>query len=218
MALPLKTREIHSHHFDSTKWNGFCFRHDDIVVASGLKSGTVWTEYIIYRLLYQKNDEIPLDWMADVIWVDCRMPPIRVDGPILESISNRRSLLTHLPLDALVFSPMIKYIYIARDGRDVCFSLFNHYNNLSEKFYVMINEPEGTLLLASVMSNSCLTTVSSVLLVHTSRRILQGLSVNLYLNVNMQMRVHFLMIGLVRGGQVLKEKQTVILLGRSSTD
>ena len=32
---------------------------------------------------------------------------------------NRRFLKTHLPVDALVFSPKAKYIYIGRDGRDV---------------------------------------------------------------------------------------------------
>jgi len=36
-------------------------------------------------------------------------------------------LKTHLPVDALVFSPRAKYIYIARDGRDVVWSLYNHH-------------------------------------------------------------------------------------------
>ena len=31
---PIKTREIHSHHFDSTIWNDLKFRDDDIVIAT----------------------------------------------------------------------------------------------------------------------------------------------------------------------------------------
>jgi aryl sulfotransferase len=31
---PRKTRELHSHHFDSTIWNDFRFRDDDIVIAT----------------------------------------------------------------------------------------------------------------------------------------------------------------------------------------
>ena len=32
-AYPQKTRELHNHHFDSTIWNDFKFRDDDIVIA-----------------------------------------------------------------------------------------------------------------------------------------------------------------------------------------
>jgi aryl sulfotransferase len=37
---PVKTRELHNHHFDSTIWNEFQFRDDDIVIATYAKSGT----------------------------------------------------------------------------------------------------------------------------------------------------------------------------------
>jgi aryl sulfotransferase len=38
---PAKTRELHNHHFDSTIWNDFAFRDDDIVIGTYAKSGTV---------------------------------------------------------------------------------------------------------------------------------------------------------------------------------
>ena len=41
--LPTKTRELHNHHFDSTIWNDFQFRNDDIIIASYAKSGTTWS-------------------------------------------------------------------------------------------------------------------------------------------------------------------------------
>ncbi|AGH43315.1 sulfotransferase [Paraglaciecola psychrophila 170] len=38
--LPIKTKEMHSHHFDSTIWNDFKFRNDDIVISTYAKAGT----------------------------------------------------------------------------------------------------------------------------------------------------------------------------------
>ncbi|MDH5233264.1 MAG: sulfotransferase domain-containing protein, partial [Gammaproteobacteria bacterium] len=45
----------------------------------------------------------------------------------------------HLPLDALVYSPKAKYLYIARDGRDVLWSYYHHHSNHTESFYEMLN-------------------------------------------------------------------------------
>ena len=36
-AWPIKSRELHSHHFDSTTWNNFQFRPDDIIIATYAK-------------------------------------------------------------------------------------------------------------------------------------------------------------------------------------
>jgi aryl sulfotransferase len=49
---PVKTREIHNVVFDSTAWNDFKFRTDDIVIATWAKSGTTWTQQIIGQLLF----------------------------------------------------------------------------------------------------------------------------------------------------------------------
>ena len=51
-ALPVKTRELHSNHFDSTIWNDFQFRDDDIVIATYAKSGTTWVQQIVSQLLF----------------------------------------------------------------------------------------------------------------------------------------------------------------------
>ena len=42
IAWPRKTREMHSHHFDSTIWNDLKFRDDDIIIGTYAKSGTTW--------------------------------------------------------------------------------------------------------------------------------------------------------------------------------
>ena len=53
----------------------------------------------------------------------------------LEAPAHRRFVKTHLPVDALVFSPKAKYLYIGRDGRDVLFSMYNHHVNANEQWY-----------------------------------------------------------------------------------
>lgn len=40
-------------------------------------------------------------------------------------------------------SPQASYIYIARDGRDVVWSFYNHLMNMTDDFYSMINETPG---------------------------------------------------------------------------
>ena len=42
-----------------------------------------------------------------------------------------------------MFSPQAKYIYIARDGRDVIWSLYNHHANATEDWYQALNDTPG---------------------------------------------------------------------------
>jgi aryl sulfotransferase len=135
--LPTKTRELHSHHFDSTIWNDFCFRDDDIVISTYAKSGTTWMQQIISQLLFSGEEGLEVAEMSP--WLDLRVPPKEVKLPILEAQTHRRFVKTHLPVDALVFSEKAKYIYIARDGRDVVWSLYNHHLNANEAWYDALN-------------------------------------------------------------------------------
>ena len=76
-------------------------------------------------------------------WLDLRVPPKEVKLPEVEKQEHRRFIKTHLPVDALVFSPKAKYIYIGRDGRDVAWSMFNHHSNANDFWYHALNDTPG---------------------------------------------------------------------------
>ena len=138
---PRKTRELHNHHFDSTIWNDFRFRDDDIIIGTYAKSGTTWTQQIIAQLLFDGAEGLETAEMSP--WVDLRVPPKEIKLPELEAQTHRRFLKTHLPVDALVFSRNAKYLYIARDGRDVVWSMYNHHANANDGWYDALNNTPG---------------------------------------------------------------------------
>ena len=138
---PQKIREIHNHHFDSTIWNDFIFRDDDIVIATYAKSGTTWLQQIVSQLIFKGQEGLPVADMSP--WLDLRVPPKEIKLPEVEKQTHRRFLKTHLPVDALVFSPNAKYIYIGRDGRDVVWSLYNHHANANQTWYEALNNTPG---------------------------------------------------------------------------
>ena len=61
---PIKTREMHNNHFDSTVWNDFPFRDDDIIIATNLKSGTTWVQQIVSQLLFNGEEGLPVADMS----------------------------------------------------------------------------------------------------------------------------------------------------------
>ena len=54
-GFPVKTREIHNHHMDSTIWNDFVFRNPDIIISSYAKSGATWLQQIIAQLSFKST-------------------------------------------------------------------------------------------------------------------------------------------------------------------
>jgi len=138
LAWPRKTRELHNHHFDSTIWNDFAFRDDDIVIATYAKSGTTWTQQMVAQMLFGGDPALAVAELSP--WLDLRVPPKAVKLEAVAAQPGRRILKTHLPVDALVFSPRAKYLYVARDGRDVVWSMYNHHANANAAWYAALND------------------------------------------------------------------------------
>ena len=139
-AWPTKTRDIHNHHMNSTAWDGFKFRDDDVVIATYAKSGTTWMQQIVAQLVFEGAEDVETSHLSP--WIDLRiMPPEALAG--VEAQTHRRFVKTHLPVDALVFSPRAKYLYVGRDGRDALWSMYNHHANANEHWYGALNNTPG---------------------------------------------------------------------------
>jgi aryl sulfotransferase len=109
-------------------------------LATYAKSGTTWTQQILAQLIFNGAEGVEVSKLSP--WYDLRiMPPEALAA--LEGQTHRRFVKTHLPVDALVFSPKAKYLYVARDGRDMVWSLYNHHLNANEHWYGALNNTPG---------------------------------------------------------------------------
>jgi aryl sulfotransferase len=126
-AWPVKRSESPSPVIDSSLWNDFEFRDDDIVIATYPKVGTTLTQQIVSQLIFDGDPGIY--GMALSPWIDFRITP---DAPArARAQTHRRFLKTHLALEHLVYSPRAKYIQVGRDAHDIIWSAHNHLENMS---------------------------------------------------------------------------------------
>jgi aryl sulfotransferase len=132
-TLRAPTREYRSFIMDSHRWDGFAARPDDIVVTTYPKCGTTWTQRIVDLLIHQSP--APRSIMEAAPWIDSVLfASVEDDRATLAAQSHRRSMKSHLPLDALPIFEGVKYIHVARDGRDACISMHNHMLGMRPEF------------------------------------------------------------------------------------
>jgi aryl sulfotransferase len=140
VTWPVKSREIHNHHMDSTVWNDFIFRDDDVIIATWAKSGTTWMQQIVSQLIFNGAEGIDVPQISP--WLDLRIMPPEAIAAVAQQ-THRRFIKTHLPADAMIISPKAKYIYVARDGRDAAWSAYNHLSNFRPDVFDMFNNAPG---------------------------------------------------------------------------
>lgn len=132
-------RTVHSHVMDSTRWDTYRPRTDDVVIATYSKCGTTWMQRIVSMLVFATAETMPV--LAISRWLDSRIfGPIEETMVVIEAQTHRRFLKSHLPLDALPLYEDVKYIHVARDGRDAAMSLHNHFLNFTEAARARISE------------------------------------------------------------------------------
>lgn len=121
------TRPVRSWAFDSAGWDDFPLRHDDIVISTYPKCGTTWMQRIVGMLVFGSAAPFPVQDSSP--WPDFRLIPLEATMVLAEGQTHRRFIKSHLPFDALPVHEGIKYIHVARDGRDAAMSFFNHKAN-----------------------------------------------------------------------------------------
>src|SRR3954465_7979367 len=87
LAWPQKTKEMHNQHIDSTVWNDFQFRDDDIIISTYAKSGTTWMQQIVAQMLFGPDPDLAVAEMSP--WVGLRVPSKAVKLPIVEAQAHR---------------------------------------------------------------------------------------------------------------------------------
>jgi aryl sulfotransferase len=124
---------------DSRRWDTYRPRKDDIVIATYPKCGTTWMQQIVGLLIFQTPEPRPVGEMAP--WVDRRLaPPVAAVFGALDAQTHRRFLKSHVPFDAMPTFEDVRYIHVARDGRDACLSYHNHVMGFTDELRAALDK------------------------------------------------------------------------------
>lgn len=95
-------------------------------------------QQIVSQLIFAGAEDV--DIHATSPWLEKRqLVPDEVLAQC-EAQTHRRFIKSHLPIDALVFSPEAKYICVLRDGRDTMWSWHNYIYHATPYFYEYKNK------------------------------------------------------------------------------
>lgn len=119
---------------DSSRWWGFEFRPDDIVISTPPKCGTTWMQMLCAMLVLGTTEfDRPLTHLSP--WLDMQLNNPAEVVELLSAQQHRRFIKTHTPLDGLPFDERVTYLCVGRDPRDVALSWDNHMANIDrDKF------------------------------------------------------------------------------------
>jgi aryl sulfotransferase len=134
---------------DSRIWKEFEHRRGDIVAGSYHKAGTTVTQQILSQLIFDGKEDVPI-WQISP-WLEFRLTPREPTMAMLKAQTHRRFIKTHLPAFALPILPQVKYVYVARDGRDVAWSFHHHLSNVFDEFNTAqwkLYDPEAKIMSA----------------------------------------------------------------------
>ncbi|XP_067143978.1 sulfotransferase 1 family member D1-like [Centruroides vittatus] len=105
-------------------------RMGDVFVAGYPKSGTTWTQYIVWDILHYGA---PLPSVNE-IWTKefTHLEMIGTDS--LVDLPPPRLLKVNMPFHYTPYHPDAKYIYVYRNPWDNCVSGFNHYRQVEKNY------------------------------------------------------------------------------------
>jgi aryl sulfotransferase len=130
--LPQTKHIMQTPQFDSTRWQYYTPRNDDIIISTSPKSGTTWMQTLIMHLIFADLQYRPIDDFSP--WLDHHSRTTEQVIGLIEAQTHRRCIKTHLPLDALPYHPQVRYVVVGRDARDVFMALFYFYRNFTQAY------------------------------------------------------------------------------------
>jgi peroxiredoxin len=120
MGFGIVNSKLHLFHLKRFKFEP---RADDIFIVTYPRSGTTWMQMLLYQLTGDGNMDIP-HIAEHCPWFERSMHS--AEG--FENRPSPRLFKTHLPFHQVPKGPG-RYVYVARDGRDVAVSYYNLYRN-----------------------------------------------------------------------------------------
>jgi aryl sulfotransferase len=105
------------------------------------KAGTTWTQQLVSQLIFQGDPDVY--GMALSPWPEFRLMPKDEAFAMAEAQTHRRFIKSHSLLDAIPFREDMKYIYVARDARDVVWSIHHHMSIVTPQAFSILNDSPG---------------------------------------------------------------------------
>ncbi|XP_067136883.1 sulfotransferase ssu-1-like [Centruroides vittatus] len=103
----------------------YSHRPGDLFITTYPKCGTTWMQHIVMLIL---QDGKPIN---DPLEFFLRTPSIEMCGAdAIDLMPGPGVIKTHLPMEKMKMNPKAKYIFVARNPRDCCVSLYHHTKNL----------------------------------------------------------------------------------------
>jgi len=116
----------------------FQLRGSDVIITTFPKNGTTWTQKLVQSLHKVHGTGHLQDHNKTLIqllpWIEQNILRDEID---LDRLVSPRYMKTHNPYDMLAHDPAVpcRYIYVARNPKDVCVSLYNHCKGIDKFEY-----------------------------------------------------------------------------------
>ncbi len=114
---------------DNRRWDMVDIRSDDVFVVTPPKCGTTWMQTIV-ALLLSGDPDVETELSVKMPWVDIRIREMEEVAERLESMTRRRSMKSHTPMDGLPLDDHAQYICVFRHPLDAHFSFRKHVRNV----------------------------------------------------------------------------------------
>lgn len=127
---------------DTSRWDKFVHRRDDVFICTPPKCGTTWTQAICAMLIFGTPDHGKQSSSISP-WIDAAFAPLEAYLATVDAQTHRRYLKTHTPFDGIPYYETCPYLVVFRDPRDVFFSGINHRDNMTDQDLANAAFPNG---------------------------------------------------------------------------